>query len=196
MKSEHHVIIVPGLGNGITRHQFATNYWKMFGIIPHIFDAKWTIEEPLFEPKLQKALTLVDDLTSTKYRVSLLGNSAGSSFVLNIFEKRKQHIHKVIINCGRVRTGDWPWFTFNQATSTSPSFKESVLRSEKIISSLSANDKEKILTLRPIFDEVVPPTTVPIIGAVNMITPSLEHSISIALNMTIFSNTIRKFIQH
>lgn len=195
MSPAHHVVIVPGLGNNIRALTWATNGWKRYGLIPHVFDARWKTEEPDLQPKLNRAIKLFDDLTSDGKTVSLVGNSAGSSFVLNLFAARKSTVHKVIINCGRIRTGGWPWFTFDQATEESPSFKESVLRSEKLLPSLSREDKKKILTLRPIFDEVVPPSTVPIIGARNEITPSIEHVMSIALQMSVLRSVIINFLQ-
>lgn len=190
----NHVIIIPGLGNGVVKHEWASNSWKKFGIISHVFDTKWKIEENGFQPKLNRALKLVDSLTNKNSRISIVGNSAGSSFALNIFGERKKQIGRVVINCGRVRDGDWPWFTFDQATESSPSFKESVIRAQKLEKTFTSIDRKKILTLRPLFDEVVPPQTVPIQGARNEITPSIEHVISIALNMTLFKKRIVDFI--
>jgi pimeloyl-ACP methyl ester carboxylesterase len=195
MTPEHHVIIVPGLGNGVKAHIWATNSWKNYGITPHVFDARWKIEEPDFQTKLVRAIDLVDKLTSEGKTISLVGNSAGSSFVMNLFGDRKNKIHRVVINCGRVRIGDWPWFTFDQATASSPSFKESVLRSERVISHLTRKDKQKILTLRPLFDEIVPPFTVPIDGANNEMTISVEHIVSIALNITLYRDKVLTFIK-
>lgn len=194
MNLTNHVIIIPGLGNGVVKHEWASNSWIKFGIISHVFDAKWKIEENGFQPKLDRALELVDSLVNSNSKISILGNSAGSSFALNIFGERKKQISKVIINCGRVRDGDWPWFTFDQATKSSPSFKESVLRAQKLENDFTNIDRQKILTLRPLFDEVVPPITVPIFGAKNIIIPSIEHSLSIALNMTLFKKQIIDFI--
>jgi len=196
MSSNNHVIIIPGLGNNIDLHIFASNSWKKFGIIPHIFDAKWKTEEKGFSEKFERALKLVDSLSNVNSNISIIGNSAGSSFALNIFGKRRKEISHVVINCGRVRDGDWPWFTFDQATTSSPSFRESVLMSQNLEKILTINDRKKILTLRPLFDEVVPPSTVPIKGAMNKITFSLEHSLSIALNMTLFKRQIIDFILH
>ena len=189
-----HVIVIPGLGNNIKLHELVMEGWKKFGIIPHVFDTKWKTEENGFQPKLNNALELVDSLVNKNTRISIIGNSAGSSFALNIFGERKKQIHKVIVNCGRVRDGDWPWFTFDQATASSPSFKESVLRAQKLEKIFTNIDRKKILTLRPIFDEVVPSSTIPILGAKNTITLSVEHSISIALNMTLFKKQIIDFI--
>ena len=194
MNLNNHVIIIPGLGNGVAKHVWYSNSWKMFGITPHVFDAKWKTEENGFQPKFDRALKLVDSLTNKYSRISIVGNSAGSSFALNIFGERKKQINKIVINCGRVRDGNWPWFTFDQATQSSPSFKESVLRAQKLEKTFTNIDRKKILTLRPLFDEVVPPFTVPIQGAQNEITPSIEHVISIALNMTLFRRRIIDFI--
>jgi hypothetical protein len=194
MNFRHHVIVIPGLGNGVVKHIWATKHWRRYGIVPHVFDAQWKIEEPDFESKFKRALALIDSLTSPNTKISLVGNSAGSSFALNLFGKRKHIIHRVVINGGRVRTGDWPWFTFVQATNSSPSFKTSVLLSEIAEHKLSTDDRNKILTLRPIFDEVVPPWTVPIQRATNEVTLSIEHAITIGLNMTLLSRRIIDFI--
>lgn len=194
MTSSNHVIIIPGLGNGVAKHEWASNSWKKFGIIPYVFDAKWKTEENGFQPKLDRVLKLVDSLTNKNTKISIVGNSAGSSFALNIFGERKKQINKIVINCGRVRNGDWSWFTFDQATESSPSFKESVLGAQKLEKTFTNIDRKKILTLRPLFDEVVPPFTVPIPGAKNLITLSIGHSLSIALNMTLFKKQIIDFI--
>ena len=190
----NHVIVIPGLGNNVRKHEWIMEGWKKFGIIPHVFDTKWKTEENGFQPKLDRALKLVDSLSNKTSRISIVGNSAGSSFALNIFDNRKKQIHKVIVNCGRVRDGDWPWFTFDQATKLSPSFKESVLRAQKIEKIFTNIDRKKILTLRPLFDEVVPSFTVSIPGAKNIIIPSIEHSLSIALNLTLFKKRLISFI--
>ncbi len=189
-----HVVVIPGLGNEIQKHTWASDRWRKSGIIPHVFDAKWKTEEKGFNQKLDEALELVDVLIAAGKKVSLIGNSAGSSLAINMLGERRDKIHRVVVNCGRVRTGDWPWFTFDQATASSPSFKESVLGSERVISKLSAVERKKIVTLRPIFDEVVPPFTVLIKGARNEIVPSVEHVLSIGLNMTIFDKRIINFI--
>ncbi|MFA6532685.1 MAG: hypothetical protein WCT22_01665 [Patescibacteria group bacterium] len=190
----HQVIIIPGLGNGVAKHEWALLGWKRFGITTHVFDARWKIEENGFQLKLNRALKLIDSLANKNSKISLIGNSAGSSFAINIFAKRKKQISRIVVNCGRVRDGDWPWFTFAQATESSPSFKESVLRAQKFEKTFTKEDRKKILTLRPIFDETVPPQTVPIIGARNIIVPSIEHVFSIALNMTLFKRRIIDFI--
>ncbi len=190
----NHLIIIPGLGNNIKGHILATAGFKKFNIVPYIFDTKWRIEENGFEEKFKRALKLVDSLASKNSKISIMGNSAGSSFAINLFANRKNQIDKIIINCGRVRDGDWPWFTFDQATKLSPSFRESVLWAQKFEKNFTNADRKKILTLRPIFDEIVPPLTVPIRGAKNEIIPLIGHSLTITLNMTLLKNKVVNFI--
>lgn len=195
MPPTHHVIIVAGMGNDVATLTWATRQWPRYGIIPHVFNAQWQTEEPEFQPKLDQCISLVDRFAVHGHTVSLIGNSAGSSFVINVFAARKNKIHRVVTNCGRLRTGGWPWFTFDQTTKYSPSLKESVLGSEKVIASLKPAEKKKIMTMRPLFDEIVPWFTVPISGAKNVITPSVEHVLSIALHMTLLRRSILGFLQ-
>jgi len=190
----NHVIVIPGLGNNVKKHEWIMEGWKKYGIIPHVFGTKWKTDENGFQQKLDQALRLIDSLTNKNAKISIIGNSAGSSFALNIFGERKQQINKVIINCGRVRDGDWPWFTFSQATKSSHSFKESVLRAQQLEKTFTNVDRKKILTLRPLFDEVVPPLTVPILGAKNEKMLTIGHSLSIALNLTLFKKRLINFI--
>lgn len=78
-----------------------------------------------------------------------------------------------------------------------PAFKESVLLFENINENkLTKKDKEKILTIRPIWDETVPKTTVSLAGAKNIVIPTIEHSIGGIMALTIFSQKIREFFKH
>ncbi|MBI3619593.1 hypothetical protein HY214_00370, partial [Candidatus Roizmanbacteria bacterium] len=90
MSADNHVIIIPGLGNWVREHIWVLSSWKKLGIIPHVFDAKWRIEENGFQPKLEKAISLIDLITNKKARVSIIGNSAGSSFAINLYARRKK----------------------------------------------------------------------------------------------------------
>lgn len=194
MSQKNHFVIFPGLGNNIGGLKWLSKNWEKYGFVPHVFETKWQIEEKGFQSKLQRALKLIDSLSAGNSKIFLLGNSAGSSFAINVYVRRRDIIDGVIINCGRVRDGNWPWFTFDQAVVSSLSFKESVLKSQEALKTLTIKDKKKILTLRPLFDEIVPPETVYIQGAQNIVTPSVEHVIGIILNLTLFRKRIFNFI--
>jgi hypothetical protein len=194
MIPKRHLIIVPGLGNEEGTHLWAAKRWQKYGIEPHVLNLKWKTKEDGFDKKLTQIVDLVDQLSKNGGKVSLLGTSAGGSAVLNAYYKRKNETNKVITLCSRLRTGNGIFYSFDRATSKSPSFRESVLRTEGLEPKLTKEDRKKILTIHPLFDELVPESVSTIPGATNILIPSVEHVLSGALAMTIFSRKIVNFL--
>ena len=148
----------------------------------------WQGKEKDFERKLEKVVALIDTYCADGYTVSLLGTSAGGSAVINAFAMRKDKIHKVINVCGRLRKGENVFPTLDKASLTSKSFYDSIIQCENNLEKLSPNDSNKILTLRPLFDELVPSSTVSVPGAMNIILPTIEHVLSISFALTLYSS--------
>lgn len=194
MAKRHHVIAVPGLGGENFGFRAIVNSWQRYGFTPHIHNVNWKDGEA-FKPKLQRLVRLIDDLSSNNDFVSLVGTSAGGSAVLNAFYERRNKIQRVINVCGRLKKGENVFPSLNLAARKSIAFKESVLLCEKNEPSLTQNERAKILTIRPIFDEIVPSVTTSIKGANNSRIFSIEHTLSIILAMTIYSNLVIEFLQ-
>lgn len=190
MGKEHHIIYVPGLHDQLFLNKSLTNVipyiWRLHGFATHIVYPHW--EEGSFRPKLQKILKEIDDLYNLGHRVSLVGQSAGGSAVLNAFSERRDIISGVVNICGRMRAGENVKPTLNLAGRYSPAFIESVKLFEEINEpTLTDQDRRKIMTIRPLWDETVPKSTVPINGAKNTVLPSVEHSLSGILACTVYS---------
>ncbi|MCL5090634.1 MAG: hypothetical protein M1514_01345 [Patescibacteria group bacterium] len=195
-KSSHSIaIIVPGLGNENKGHELLVKWWKLWNIKTYICGLNWKIEENGFTEKLKKITDLIDKLYAPNKKISLIGTSAGGSAVLNAFIARKNKVHRIVNVCGRLRSGDALFYTFEKAASKSPSFKESVLKFEKTETKLTNQDKEKIMTIKPIWDEIVPASTVKIKGAKNILVPSIGHVLSISLSLSLFAYPIIEFIK-
>jgi hypothetical protein len=191
----HKVIIIPGLGDGTERIEWATNFYHKYGLEPVVHNMWWRKGEKHFEPKLKKLISLVDKLSKNGDRVSLIGTSAGSSAVMNAFVARKKKIYKVISVCGRLRQGEEKGFrSFEAKTASSLAFKESVLRFEKSELKLTKEDKKKIMTISAIFDELVPGNTSRIKGAVNKQIKSVEHMFSIWMGLSFYKPLIKFLI--
>lgn len=173
----------------------ATNNWKKLGLIPRVLDLKWRVEEKGVEVKVNKIIDLVDQLTKNEDKVSIIGISAGGSAAINAYFQRKTKIYRLINICGRVRKGDGIFVSFDLSTKSSPAFRESVLKAEKLIENLKEDDKKKIMTVRPLFDELVPVKTMTIKGAKNIQIPSIEHTLSIYLSLTIFQKKLLGFLK-
>lgn len=192
MSKKHYVIIVSGLGDEAQLLKWATNHYRQYELEPVIHNIWWRKGERHFIPKLQKLIKLIDRLSKNGSLVSLVGTSAGSSAVLNAFVKRKSKICKVISICGRLRQGDEEGFrSFKFRSASSLAFKESVLMFEKSEPSINKDDRKKIMTVRAMFDELVPPKTVIVQGALNKRIPMVEHVLSIATALLVYDPVIR-----
>ncbi len=195
MKSKQAVIIIPGLGDDASKLEWVTKHWdKSLNIVPIVYSMGWKNKKS-FHTILLKLLLLIDKVYKQYKTLSLIGTSAGGSAVINAFCEKKNKIYKVINVCGRLRRGENVFPSLDTASIKSPSFKESVLLCEKNIQNLTSHDKLKILTIRPLFDEVVPTSCVPISGAENKIIISLEHVVSIILCFTIYVSKIVNFLK-
>ncbi|OGB61757.1 hypothetical protein A2Y26_00095 [candidate division CPR2 bacterium GWD2_39_7] len=179
----HHIIFIPGLkdnDNKTLAYRFFAFYCKRKGITLHFFKMGWQDNES-FDKKLQKLIKLIDDLATGDNKVGLIGSSAGGSVALNAFAKRSDNISKVINICGRLRAGQNVRPSLEQVARKSLAFKESVLTFEKIEPSLTKVQRQKVITIRGIYDEIVPVSTIPLEGAVNKKILCIEHSLSIRI---------------
>ncbi len=189
------LIIITGLDDGVGRLQFITRNWKTkYGIEVFVQRMDWKGKDQDFEKKLKRIINKIDEFSSRGYKISLLGTSAGGSVAINAYILRKNKINKVINVGGRLREGVGTIPSLEQATRNSISFKESVLRCERNLKLLTKTDKQKILTIRPLYDEVAPISLMTIKGATNIQILSLEHTFSIFLALTVYKRTIVNFL--
>lgn len=190
---KHHLIFVPGLGDNVPPFTWAVNRFKSDIFIPHIHEAPWRPPGEGFKPKLERLLSLIDQL-SKDGQVSLIGISAGGSLVLNAYLQRKNQITKVVNIAGRLRAGGIPSLDF--ASRIIPAFRKSVLMFEENEQNLTKTDRNKILTIRGIFDELVPPQTTILKGAINIQLPLVEHNIIIYSALIFYKKKISTFLRN
>lgn len=189
----HHIILVPGLGNNVRWMRFLTKSWKKHGVVVHIKSASWGNKET-YKEKLRNLTDYIDTFAKSNRRVYLVGVSGGGSLVMNAYYQRRQKVYKVINVCGRLRKGQKVFPTLAVAALGFPDFKTSVLLCENNQKDLLEKDKQKIMTLRGFYDEVVPGSTIPIKGATNIITPFPFHAIAIAASLLVYKKDILNFI--
>jgi len=195
MSNNHFVIIVPGLGDKIYTSTIILWYFRRYGLKPIVHPVGWHDSDNTFRPKLNPLVKLIDNYHRGGNKVSLIGTSAGGSAVLNAFIERKKVVYRVVNVCGRLRVGATTGFrSFTSKTKSSPSFAESVKLVEVGEGELTISDRRRILTIRPIFDEVVPADTQILTGAKNIQIPVIGHGMGIALALTIFSRPIFQFL--
>lgn len=191
----HFLIIIPGLGDRASLLEFATRNWEQkYTIKTIVHPIPWQGTEQEFGLKLERLIAIIDTSIGNGYRVSLLGTSAGGSAVINAFAMRKGKIHRVINVCGRLRRGGNVSPTLEEASRKNKSFYDSVILCENNLNSLTPDEEKKILTFRPLFDELVPSSTVTVSGGMNILMPTIEHVLSISVAITVFANKIVDFV--
>jgi len=199
MSKERHIIYVPGLRDQhLFNKSLARLYplvWKPQGFHFHTISPHW--EEGIsFTPKLKMITNKIDELSVGANHIYLLGVSAGGSAVLNAFSQRRDLISGVVNVVGRLRAGVNVKPSLDKATKISPACRESILSFENQNEpTLSEVDRRKVMTLRPVWDETVPKSTVSLKGAKNIVVPMVEHSLGGIAIMTIFSPMIVKFFK-
>ena len=176
MRTQHHIIYVPGLGDPRYGLQgWALNLWRVVGVRPHYFPMHWRSQEP-FEPKFERLLTLTDSLLSQGHFVSFVGTSAGASAVINAYAARPE-VAGVVCICGKLRN---PQTISERTYQKNSAFRGSMNMLPASLDRLSAFRRRKILSIHPYKDNVVPPADTIISGANEKSIPSSGHAFSIA----------------
>lgn len=164
------------------------------GVKVHVFRPDWNTEDT-FNPKLERLLKVIDELTEQDHVVSLVGQSAGGSAAMNAFAKRPDKINGVVVVAGRLRSGENVSPTLEKAKKKSEAFKDSVLSFEKIEPNLTPEQRKRVMTITMLQDTVVPPSTVPLEGATNL-TKKGNHFKGGVLGSSIYSNRILDFLEN
>ncbi len=199
MSKEHHIIYIPGLRdtNPLNRpfYVLAEKAWRKQGFYPHIFYPHWE-EGRHIQPKLKAITDLIDELAEQQHTVSLVGQSAGGSAALNAFFERRNTVCGVVNVTGRLKSGVNVRPSLDHAAKNSPAFKESVLLFEQENEPrLTSEERKRVMTIRPILDEVVPAPTVPVEGAINLVAPIMEHSLGGGFISILWSKNFLSFLR-
>ena len=192
------IIYIPGLHDDTFLHTNAVHIlrylWRPYGFDILVIKPHWG-EGNSFAPKLKNIIDTIDKL-SQKKKVYLIGQSAGGAAVLNAFVARKNKVSGVVNICGRLIKGKKVFTYLELAAKGNPAFLDSVLlfenqNEEKLVD----EDRRKILIVKPLWDEVVPASTVGLSGATTITIPMLFHSLGGVAALTLFSSKIRAFLR-
>lgn len=181
---KHHIIYVPGIGDWRPLGQDkGIRWWRVLGVHGHYSPVGWNGNEA-FDLKLKKLLAEIDGYLEQGDSVSLLGFSAGASAVLNAFAKRREAIATVICVSGKLNS---PNTTSPHYFKQNPAFKESLHLLQHNLTTFTAEDKKHILTLNPLYDNVIPLKDAVLPGVRRWRTFAFDHMMSIAVTLTIYA---------
>ncbi|MGH7245735.1 MAG: hypothetical protein ACREGI_02255 [Candidatus Levyibacteriota bacterium] len=193
-----YVLYIPGLHDMAFPNKQLTAtfplFWEPFGVKVHIVRLRWS-KGKSFAPKLKVITDLIDTLATKKNKVFLVGQSAGASAVLNAYVARKKKVAGVVSIDGRLRDGNvFP--SLRLLSVGNPAFKESVLLFEhKNEKKLTKEDRKKILTLHPIWDDIVPVKTATLNEVKDITMPIFTHKLGGVMACAIYAKTITNFLK-
>lgn len=199
MNKEHHLIYIPGLHDQHPFNKFFTDLfphiWTAKGFPTEKFEPHWE-EGTSLDPKLNKLLAMIDQITQDGHNVSLIGQSAGGSLALNAFTQRKKTVLGAINLCGRLREGSHVKPTMSYASRHSVAFRQSVRLFEQVNEpKLTIPDRKRIMTIKAWIDKTVPSTTTPLEGAHNLTIPFVGHNLTGGLMCSFRANTMLNFLK-
>ena len=184
------VIYVPGLGDKRPYGQvLITKCWRLFGLRAYYLALDWANDEP-FESKLTRLVAKIDELAKDG-PVSLVGVSAGAGAVLNAYALRP-NIKSVVLICGKVQHPE----TINPSYfERNPAFKSSAFMVAGSLAKLSNLQRARIMSIRPLSDQTVPPNHTIVPGAVAKVVGSHGHIQSIYYTIIFKPKLIASFLK-
>lgn len=193
MTKKHSIIYITGLGDHHpVLQRIAIKGWYIFGgVQPELFQNNWG-DKRSFQEKRDRLLARIDELVSQGHVISLVGTSAGASMALTAFTLRKKDISGVVCVCGKINR---PEIVSQAYYAANPAFREAMYQLSDRLDELSINDKSKILSIHPLYDQTVPVEDTYIEGVKKSRIPTVFHVPSIALCLTIFSFVIMRFLK-
>lgn len=194
---DHKILVFVGLSDKPEIIHTATRSWKKDGLDVITNKIGWMNPQNNLNERLDNYTEDIDKLLEQNAKVSLVGISAGASFVFNLFYRRKHKIHKLINAFGRLREGENVRPTLDEAAKKSYMFKESVQRCEAGLDSLTPEDLKRILTVRAFFPDIIVPSNTTILeGATNKTIPIGIHQLAILCRFTIMDKPIKEFLNN
>ena len=188
-------IIIPPLGIDPKMGEKMTQSWlEKYSIKSINWGIFWQESDDDYETRLKLLINEIDKLNKQDFEVSLIGLSAGGSVAINAFSQRKNQIKNLINICGRLYVGKIKFPESKKINDNNFLFKESVKKCEENIKILTVDDKKKILTIRPVWDEFASTEFATIDGVSNIKVFSIEHVLTILLSMTVYKSKIIGFL--
>ncbi|CAN5134914.1 hypothetical protein BH09PAT3_BH09PAT3_4350 [soil metagenome] len=189
------VIYIPGLGDDkvtqtLSAQRLAVTTWRFHGVTPHLFQMKWSDTES-FELKLDRLLKLIDEL-SLKDKVALVCASAGATAALNAFAERRDVVVGVVCIAGKINNPQAIGSGYKQRN---PSFWESAQQTNQSVSKLAASDRQRVLSIRAMFDEIVPAKDSIFEGAHNKRVGTSGHAITIITQLLFGAPAFLSFLK-
>lgn len=184
MSSNLTVIYITGLNDSnVSLQKNAVNSWRIFGVNPIFFQTRWSNNES-FKTKKEQLLELIDRELDRGNTVSIFAVSAGASLAISAYLQRKSSVSAMVFVCGKILR---PEIVAEKYFEQNPAFRKAMSEISSNVAKLNKGDREKILSLSPIFDETVTKRDTFVRSAKNSTLPFVFHAPTIAIAISLLA---------
>lgn len=188
-RRRHIVLYFPGLGDHYdSGRRWALKIWRLWGIDARLVPLRW-YSGGSYDDKLKLAKEAIRSAFAEGAHVTLIGESAGASLVLNVASSFPD-VHRIITIAG-VNSSKLSISPVIQRRS--PSFRDSA---HQVSVSLAKLNPQVIHTFHGFIDGSVPADFSRIRNATSHRVPAIGHLLTIGICLTIFSPYIARIIKN
>lgn len=182
MKSQHHIIYIPGIGDDrLGVQSLIVKFWRLYGVYGHCHPMPWA-GRGAYGDKITLLLTEIDSYAAAGHRVSLVGASAGATAALNAYVVRRSTLRGVILVCAKL---NHPETVSPRLLQKNPAFKLALAATQANLKSLSVADKQRFHLFYSVHDSYVPHRDSYIFGVPEDALPTRGHAFSILFCLTL-----------
>lgn len=135
-----------------------------------------------YQSKFDRLSKAIDDAQGK--RIVLIGESAGGSMVLNMYQARPTDLYKVMTICGKNTA---PEHVSPVLYRKNPAFKESMYAAAGAVKQLTLRQRQNFISIHPLADVVVPVKETLISDCQSTRLWSVGHFTTIAFALTLWS---------
>lgn len=177
------VVIVPGYGDRTDYIERITAHWpEKYGLEPHIHPFGTTGSEETYDSHWHDFENVLEELGQT----AIIGVSFGVGIAARAIQDYPDIVNRIVGISGPHRLQD-----LNPKTVDN---KYPILKKSLTTFDTNTLPVEKIMTFRPLFDNVIAPRKVIIPGAMNYRVPAIGHGPGIFAALAFRTRTIAKFV--
>ncbi len=179
-----HLIIIPGLGDRGGLYKLCVPLWSLLGYKVHIVVFGWENTGQDFAVALERLTQYVDNLGTDKCYV--IGASAGGTAAINVLASRPDVIAGVVTVCT-------PYEAVPELGNER--LHASVAAATVALDRMNTRQRKQILSIYALQDNVVPIAKSKPDGIKQKALFSFGHAVTIALSLSLYSATIRRFLR-
>lgn len=151
----------------------------------------WGDKQP-WQPKFDRLLARIDELTLAGHKVGLAGASAGATAVINAFAARQDSLVGVVCIAGKINR---PETIGERYARNNPSFLASANYCKASLASLDTKARKRIMSRYAMFDERVTKIDSRVPGGVNRLLLSVGHVPTIVIQITLMAPIWIRFLK-